>query len=159
MANPYQPQGDKTDYLMSVLCVIKVLDVLTLPLTAIVGIFWVKKYQLPMMGEGFSTKINAKKILQVLLLAVSGAALGLCAIMGENVLSMSAQIENNTMIGLSVMQSNLTLPLQILFIAVSSLVSEFAFRRCLYGEWRKYGILPSIIGSGVITMLLSNLGE
>ena len=61
MANPYQPQGDKTDYLMSVLCVIKVLDVLTLPLTAIVGIFWVKKYQLPMMGEGFSTKINAKK--------------------------------------------------------------------------------------------------
>lgn len=73
MANPYQPQGDKTDYLMSVLCVIKVLDVLTLPLTAIVGIFWVKKYQLPMMGEGFSTKINAKKILQVLLLAVSGA--------------------------------------------------------------------------------------
>lgn len=159
MANPYQPQGDKTDYLMSVLCVIKVLDVLTLPFTAIVGIFWVKKYQLPMMGEGFSTKINAKKILQVLLLAASGAALGLCAIMGENVLSMSAQIENNTMIGLSVMQSNLTLPLQILFIAVSSLVSEFAFRRCLYGEWRKYGILPSIIGSGVITMLLSNLGE
>ena len=75
MANPYQPQGDKTDYLMSVLCVIKVLDVLTLPLTAIVGIFWVKKCQLPMMGEGFSTQINAKKILQILLLAVSGAAL------------------------------------------------------------------------------------
>lgn len=111
-----------------------------------------------MMGEGFSTKINAKKSCKFCCSQFPVRRLD-CAQSWGNVLSMSAQIENNTMIGLSVMQSNLTLPLQILFIAVSSLVSEFAFRRCLYGEWRKYGILPSIIGSGVITMLLSNLGE
>lgn len=159
MANPYQPQGDKTDYLMSSLCVIQVLDILTLPLTAIVGIFWVKTHQLPMMGEGFSTKINVKKMLQILLLAASGAALGLCAIMGETALYLRAQVDNIKVIGFSVMQSTLSLPLQILLIVVSSLVSEFAFRRCLYGEWRKYGILPSIIGSGIITMLLSDLGE
>lgn len=47
---------------MSVLCVLTILDILTLPLTAIVGIFWVKQYELPMMGEGFSTKINGKKL-------------------------------------------------------------------------------------------------
>ena len=55
-------QADRVDYLMSVLCVLTILDILTLPLTAIVGIFWVKQYELPMMGEGFSTKINGKKL-------------------------------------------------------------------------------------------------
>ena len=61
---------------MSVLCVLTILDILTLPLTAIVGIFWVKQYELPMMGEGFSTKINGKKLGQLALLLLSGAALG-----------------------------------------------------------------------------------
>ena len=71
------PKGDKTDYLMSAICVIIVLDVITLPLLAIIGIFWVKKYGLPMMGEGFSAKINGKKLYQLLLFILSGAVLGL----------------------------------------------------------------------------------
>ena len=55
-------------------------QILTLPLTAIVGIFWVKQYELPMMGEGFSTKINGKKLGQLALLLLSGAALGAFAL-------------------------------------------------------------------------------
>lgn len=162
MANPYQPQGDKTDYLMSSLCVIQVLDILTLPLTAIVGIFWIKKYQLPMLGEGFSTKINVKKMLQILLLAASGAALGWFAMQSEISIPLylerffgNAIADNSRSIALSIFRSSLSLPLQLLVTAVSAFVNEFAFRRCLYGEWRKYGILPSVIGSGIITMLLS----
>lgn len=73
-------QADRVDYLMSVLCVLTILDILTLPLTAIVGIFWVKQYELPMMGEGFSTKINGKKLGQLALLLLSGAALGAFAL-------------------------------------------------------------------------------
>ena len=162
MANPYQPQADKADYLMSVLCVIQVLDLLTLPLTAIIGIFWVKKYQLPFLGEGFSAKINVKKILQILLIAASGAALGWFAMRCEMSIPLylerffgTAIADDSSSIALSIFQSSLFLPLQLLVTAVSAFVSEFAFRRCLYGEWRKYGILPSIIGSGIITMLLS----
>ena len=73
-------QADRVDYLMSVLCVLTILDILTLPLTAIVGIFWVKQYELPMMGEGFSTKTNGKKLGQLALLLLSGAALGAFAL-------------------------------------------------------------------------------
>ena len=130
-------QADRVDYLMSVLCVLTILDILTLPLTAIVGIFWVKQYELPMMGEGFSTKINGKKLGQLALLLLSGAALGAFALSATQ--------------GLVVVLEQ-RLP-GTLF------VMELAFRRCLFFEWSRYGILPAIIGSGLITMLLTPLPQ
>ena len=145
-------QADRVDYLMSVLCVLTILDILTLPLTAIVGIFWVKQYELPMMGEGFSTKINGKKLGQLALLLLSGAALGAFALSATQ--GLVVVLEQRLPGILFVMGAGHTLWQDLLVAVVTAFVMELAFRRCLFFEWSRYGILPAIIGSGLITMLL-----
>ena len=47
----------------------------------------------------------------------------------------------------------------LLVAVVTAFVMELAFRRCLFFEWSRYGILPAIIGSGLITMLLTPLPQ
>ena len=150
-------QADRVDYLMSVLCVLTILDILTLPLTAIVGIFWVKQYELPMMGEGFSTKINDKKLGQLALLLLSGAALGAFALSATQ--GLAVVLEQRLPGTLFVMGAGHALWQDLLVAVVTAFVMEFAFRRCLFFEWSLYGILPAIIGSGLITMLLTPLPQ
>ena len=145
-------QADRVDYLMSVLCVLTILDILTLPLTAIVGIFWVKQYELPMMGEGFSTKINGKKLGQLALLLLSGAALGAFALSATQ--GLVVVLEQRLPGTLFVMGAGHTLWQDLLVAVVTAFVMELAFRRCLFFEWSRYGILPAIIGSGLITLSL-----
>lgn len=150
-------QADRVDYLMSVLCVLTILDILTLPLTAIVGIFWVKQYELPMMGEGFSTKINGKKLGQLALLLLSGAALGAFALSATQ--GLAVVLEQRLPGTLFVMGAGHALWQDLLVAVVTAFVMELAFRRCLFFEWSRYGILPAIIGSGLITMLLTPLPQ
>lgn len=150
-------QADRVDYLMSVLCVLTILDILTLPLTAIVGIFWVKQYELPMMGEGFSTKINGKKLGQLALLLLSGAALGAFALSATQ--GLAVVLEQRLPGILFVMGAGHALWQDLLVAVVTAFVMELAFRRCLFFEWSRYGILPAIIGSGLITMLLTPLPQ
>ena len=150
-------QADRVDYLMSVLCVLTILDILTLPLTAIVGIFWVKQYELPMMGEGFSTKINGKKLGQFALLLLSGAALGAFALSATQ--GLAVVLEQRLPGTLFVMGAGHALWQDLLVAVVTAFVMELAFRRCLFFEWSRYGILPAIIGSGLITMLLTPLPQ
>ncbi len=159
----YQPaQADKTDYLFSVLCVIAVLNLIPLPLTAIVAIFWIKKYQLPFMGQGFSKKINGKKLLQMLLLLLSGAAVGVFGWVSEMQLKFALEnflLGQSEVIPIVAVRSEGSLLLSLLVGFITALVVELAFRHCLYGEWSKYGIVSAIIGIGVISMLLAPIEQ
>lgn len=146
----YQPaQADKTDYLFSVLCVVSVLNLLTLPLTVLVAIFWIKKYQLSFLGEGFSKTVDGKKLVRILLLLLSGAGFGTFGWVLEERITQAFPV-------LAVPETQeSSLPLVLLVGFASALITELAFRRCLYSEWSKYGIFPAIVGIGVISMLLS----
>lgn len=129
-------QADQTDYLFSVLCIICVLDLLTLPLLVIASVFWIKKKELPFLGGGFSTKLNLKKLAQILLLAVSGSAIGLvgqqCCQQLVRWTGLANPIATDAGFGK-----------ELLVAAVTGFVMELAFRRCLYDEWSRYGILKS----------------
>lgn len=145
-------QANQTDYLFSVLCIICVLDLLTLPLLVIASVFWIKKKELPFLGGGFSTKLNLKKLAQILLLAVSGSAIGLvgqqCCQQLVRWTGLANPIATDAGFGK-----------ELLVAAVTGFVMELAFRRCLYDEWSRYGILPAVLGSGLLTMMLSSVPE
>lgn len=145
-------QADQTDYLFSVLCIICVLDLLTLPFLVLAAVFWIKKKELPFLGEGFSTAINLKKVVQILLLAVSGSAVGL---VGQQCFQRIAQWTGP----MRAVSQDTSLGKGLLVAAVTGFVMELAFRRCLYHEWSCYGILPAILGSGLLTMMLSQVPE
>ena len=145
-------QADQTDYLFSVLCIICVLDLLTLPLLVIASVFWMKKKELSFLGEGFSATINLKKVLQILLLAVSGSAVGL---VGQQCFLRIAQWTGP----MRATSQDTGLVKGLLVAVVTGFVMELAFRRCLYNEWSRYGILPAILGSGLLTMMLSPVPE
>ncbi len=87
------------------------------------------------------------------MLLLSGAALGAFALSATQ--GLAVVLEQRLPGTLFVMGAGHALWQDLLVAVVTAFVMELAFRRCLFFEWSRYGILPAIIGSGLITMLLT----